>query len=62
MENISEVDITPEELQEFKRIYVEVFKKEISDTEALKMAINVVNFFALTCELVSVKDVEPSTK
>ncbi len=41
------MEVTPEALEEFKRIYRKEFGKEISDEEALEMAQRVLVFFSL---------------
>lgn len=41
------MEVTPQALEEFKKIYKEKFKEEISDDEALEMAQRVLTFFSL---------------
>jgi len=37
--------LTKEAIQEFKEIYKKVFKKELSDEEAFRMASNLLNLY-----------------
>ena len=41
------MEVTPQALEEFKKIYKEKFKEDISDDEALEMAQRVLAFFSL---------------
>ncbi len=41
------MEVTPQALEEFKRIYRKEFGEEISDDEALEMAQRVLMFFSL---------------
>ena len=41
------MEVTPEALEEFKRIYRKEFGEDISDDEALEMAQRVLMFFSL---------------
>ncbi len=41
------MEVTPQALEEFKKIYKEKFKEDISDDEALEMAQRVLTFFSL---------------
>ena len=41
------MEVTPEALKEFKKIYKDKFKEDISDDDALEMAQRVLRFFSL---------------
>ena len=41
------MEVTPQALEEFKRIYRKEFGEDISDDEALEMAQRVLTFFSL---------------
>lgn len=44
---VKNMEVTPQALEEFKRIYNKEFGEEISDDEALEMAQRVLTFFSL---------------
>ena len=41
------MEVTPEALKEFKKIYKDKFGEELSDDDALEMAQRVLRFFSL---------------
>lgn len=41
------MEVTPQALEEFKKIYKKEFREEISDDEALEMAQRVLTFFSI---------------
>ena len=44
---VKNMEVTPEALKEFKKIYKDKFGEELSDDDALEMAQRVLTFFSL---------------